>query len=99
MKNSAPLPHPYNGAGAGSGEIGGVLYSSSMLGWKMRFTKPMLGLLYGYWSGSSTWTFQRPPVKGAKEAGLSASVVRTVDDEGRTFFGALEADVELLPLC
>lgn len=40
-------------------------YSSSMLGWNIRFTKPMLGLLYGYWSGSSTWIFQRPPWKGA----------------------------------
>ena len=40
-------------------------YNSSMLGWNMRFTKPMLGLLYGYWSGSSTWTFHRPPAKGA----------------------------------
>lgn len=41
-----------------------------MLGWKMRFTKPMLGLLYGYWSGSSTWIFHRPPAKGA-EASVS----------------------------
>lgn len=40
-------------------------YNSSMFGWKMRFTKPMLGLLYGYWSGSSTWIFHRPPAKGA----------------------------------
>lgn len=43
---------------------------SSILGWKMRFTKPMLGDLYGYWSGSSTWIFQRPPAKGAA-AGVS----------------------------
>jgi len=35
-----------------------------MLGWKIRFTKPMLGLLYGYWSGNSTWIFQSPPSKG-----------------------------------
>lgn len=40
-------------------------HSSSMLGWKMRFVKPMLGDLYGYWSGSSTCTFQTPPSKGA----------------------------------
>ena len=31
----------------------------------MRLTKPMLGDLYGYWSGSSTCTFHMPPVKGA----------------------------------
>jgi hypothetical protein len=43
----------------------GLTYSSSMFGWKMRFTKPILGLLYGYWSGSSTWIFHRPPAKGA----------------------------------
>ena len=42
--------------------------SSSIFGWKMRFTKPILGLLYGYWSGSSTWIFQRPPWKGAVES-------------------------------
>ena len=27
---------------------GGKTYNSSMLGWKMRLTKPMLGDLYGY---------------------------------------------------
>jgi hypothetical protein len=41
-------------------------YSSSMLGWKILFTKPMLGLLYGYWSGNSTCIFQRPPWNGAE---------------------------------
>lgn len=39
--------------------------SSSMLGWKIRFMNPMEGDLYGYWSGSSTWTFHTPLAKGA----------------------------------
>lgn len=43
-------------------------YSSSMLGWKILFMKPMLGDLKGYWSGSSTWIFHTPPENGAKEA-------------------------------
>src|SRR5690606_68968 len=40
-------------------------HSSSMLGWNIRFVNPILGDLYGYESGSSTWTFQIPPSKGA----------------------------------
>lgn len=52
----------------GNGGCEGVYegaYNSSMLGWKIRFTNPIEGDLYGYWSGSSTWTFQLPPSKGA----------------------------------
>lgn len=43
-------------------------YNSSILGWNILFMKPMLGLLYGYWSGSSTWTRHTPPAKGAEKA-------------------------------
>lgn len=32
----------------GSAKVWGISHSSSMFGWKIRFTKPMLGLLYGY---------------------------------------------------
>lgn len=51
-----------------------IAYSSSMLGWNILLTKPMLGLLYGYWSGSSTWIFQSPPSNGA--AMVSTASVR-----------------------
>lgn len=44
-----------------------ITYSSSIFGWNIRFTKPILGDLYGYWSGSSTWTFHVPFSKGAIE--------------------------------
>lgn len=36
----------------------------------MRFTKPIDGDLYGYWSGSSTCTFQVPPAKGVSSGPL-----------------------------
>ena len=36
-----------------------------MFGWNILLTKPMLGDLYGYWSGSSTCTFHLPSENGA----------------------------------
>ena len=58
-------------SGTRRGVSRGFTYSSSMFGWKIRFTKPMLGDLYGYWSGSSTWTFHKPPEKGAGQKELA----------------------------
>lgn len=79
------------------------LHISSMLGWKIRLTKPMLGLLYGYESGSSTWIFHSPPLKGAtwlSPVSSSAGVAQEWERMGkeRTFFWALETDVEFLPV-
>lgn len=68
--------------------------SSSMFGWKIRLTNPMLGLLYGYWSGSSTWIFQCPPVKGAG----TVSTRSWIACRPRTLFGTLEPHIKLLPV-
>jgi hypothetical protein len=54
-----------NGKGRQGSREEDVTHCSSIFGWKMRLTKPMLGELYGYASGSSTCTFQRPSAKGA----------------------------------
>lgn len=54
----------------------------------------MLGDLYGYWSGSSTWIFHSPPVKGAVAgAWASETVGRMVR---RTLWRAKEPHMELL---
>lgn len=71
-----------------------IAYSSSMFGWKMRLTKPILGLLYGYWSGSSTWIFQWPPENGAMKTQYLKIVLLS---GGHTLFGAFEMDVKFLP--
>lgn len=69
-------------------------YSSSILGWKIRFTKPILGLLYGYWSGNSTWIFHRPPANGAffDQLGIGPGLAVML-----TLFWSFEPYVELLP--
>lgn len=77
-------------------ELGGT-YSSSMFGWKMRFTKPMLGDLYGYWSGSSTCTFHVPPSKGAMPTVSQSLRRRRIAGRGRTLCRAFEPHVKLLP--
>jgi hypothetical protein len=57
----------------------------------------MLGLLYGYWSGISTWIFQLPPLKGAVSGQFACSWYSAVLSQ-HTFFGALEPYIELLPV-
>lgn len=83
--------------------------SSSMLGWKILFIKPMLGDLKGYWSGSSTWIFQTPPANGAviskggvgiRREGNRVNGDRTMiyleSKGGHTFSWTIEPDIELL---
>lgn len=41
--------------------------ASSIFGWKILFTKPIDGDLYGYASGSSTCTFHTPPWYGPED--------------------------------
>ena len=71
-----------------------------MFGWKILFMNPILGDLYGYWSGSSTWIFHTPPAKGAtyNDTHSVCTPFTCGDrwDEGRTFGGPVEPDVELL---
>ena len=62
-------------------------------------TKPILGDLYGYESGSSTWTFQMPPSNGA--AVPTRCEQTAMFGEGgpkQTFCGTLELDKEFLPV-
>jgi hypothetical protein len=75
---------------------------SSMLGWKILLTKPIDGDLYGYWSGSSTWTFHLPSAKGAVDRDPSSADHASIISSGSrwnqalTLCRAFKDDVELL---
>ena len=58
-------------------------HNSSMFGWNILLTNPMLGLLYGYVSGSSTCTFQMPPSNGAMASQQLSSSSSSSSSPGR----------------
>ena len=50
-------------------------YTSSMLGWKILFMKPIEGDLNGYFSGRSTLTFHTPPSYGAEKEKIKSNTL------------------------
>ena len=76
--------------------------SSSILGWKILFMKPIDGDLYGYWFGSSTWIFhslsgQSELLRGTCPPANGAACVRLGDRPARrTLVWPVKAHVELL---